>query len=522
MKKKFNIAGVCYPHLHYMMDNAQKMKEIMIMVEDGDYFIINRPRQFGKTTTLYLLGEALNELDAYMPIEMNFQGIDEQWHQSDQRFAQMFYSQLINILEYQQLDLKIFLEKEKKEIKDLGDLSKFITRLVHQSQKKLVLIIDEVDASSTYEAFINFLGMLRTKYLARHKAHHATFHSVVLAGVHDIKTLKHKIRSSRNNKYLSPWNIAADFKVRMSFIPSEIIPMLEAYCLAENIIMDTHQIAEKLYYYTAGYPFLISKLCKIITDDLIPYKKTTQKIWSLDDVETAVQLLLKEHNTNFDTLIKNLENNKDLYDLVYRIIIDGENIPSNPDEPIIYLGQLYGFFKSNGALKIHNRIYEQRIYNYMTAKTIVNFPKVENFAGHFLLDNNELDIKAVLIKFQQVMKEQFSLNTSNFLEEQGRLIFLSFLAPILNGQGYSFKEVQTSLEKRLDVIITYFQHQYIIELKRWYGTKYHEKGLDQLADYLNIHNLNKGYLIIFDTRKKRTWTKKSILHRGKDIFMIWV
>lgn len=30
---------------------------------------------------------------------------------------------------------------------------------------------------------------------------------------------------------------------------------------------------------------------------------------------------------------------------------------------------MYGIFKDNGLLKIHNRLYEQRIYNYLTAKT---------------------------------------------------------------------------------------------------------------------------------------------------------
>jgi hypothetical protein len=120
------------------------------------------------------------------------------------------------------------------------------------------------------------------------------------------------------------------------------------------------------------------------------------------------------------------------------------------------------------------------------------------------------------------MKEEHSLKTTDFLEEQGRLVFLSFLAPILNGHGYSFKEVQTSLEKRLDIIITFFQHRYIIELKRWYGKKYHEQGLDQLAAYLEIHGLSEGFLIIFDSRKKRTWAKKTVVHKGKKIFMVWV
>ena len=503
-----------------MMDVAQKMKDTRAMVEDGDYFIINRPRQYGKTTTLSLLAETLNQSEEYVPIEMNFQGIDEQWHQSDKAFAQLFLKQLQRVLKHSEPEAFAFLHPLTKEVKDMDTLSDAITDLVHQLHRKVVLLIDEVDASSNYDAFLSFLGMLRTKYLARRKPQHATFHSVVLAGVHDIKTLKHKIRTSKDSKYDSPWNIAADFKIRMSFIPSEIEPMLKEYAQAEEVTMDIPTIAERLYYYTSGYPFLVSKLCKIIAEDMLPNKDTAN--WNLADIEQAVLLLIKENNTNFDSLIKNLANNKELYDLVYRVLIEGENIPFNPHEPTVSLGRLYGLFKKNGRLKIHNRVYEQCIYNYMTAKTIVNVPSNDNYAGHFLLENNVLDMKAVLMQFQKIMQEQHSLKTRNFLEEQGRLVFLSYLAPILNGQGYSFKEVQTSLEKRLDVVVTYFQHRYIIELKRWYGPKAHQAGLDQLADYLTIHNVPVGYLIIFETRKNRSWSKQEIVHKGKRIFAIWV
>jgi len=50
MKKEFNVTGVCFPHLHYVVNNAHRIKEVMEMVERGNYFVINRPRQYGKTT----------------------------------------------------------------------------------------------------------------------------------------------------------------------------------------------------------------------------------------------------------------------------------------------------------------------------------------------------------------------------------------------------------------------------------------------------------------------------------------
>lgn len=49
-----------------------------------------------------------------------------------------------------------------------------------------------------------------------------TFKSVILAGVYDIKNLKHKLRNDDEHKYNSPWNIAADFNVDMSFSQKDI------------------------------------------------------------------------------------------------------------------------------------------------------------------------------------------------------------------------------------------------------------------------------------------------------------
>ncbi|MEZ4829334.1 MAG: hypothetical protein R3C61_24055 [Bacteroidia bacterium] len=55
-----------------------------------------------------------------------------------------------------------------------------------------------------------------------------------------------------------------------------------------------------------------------------------ERIWTLDDLEVAVLLLLRENNTLFDSLIKNLENHPGLYDLTYSIIVNGQVIPSTP------------------------------------------------------------------------------------------------------------------------------------------------------------------------------------------------
>ncbi|MDX2246438.1 MAG: AAA-like domain-containing protein, partial [Bacteroidia bacterium] len=356
MKKRFNITGTCYPDQHYMMDNRAKLADVLRMVEDGEYFIINRPRQYGKTTTLFALHRILAQKEEYLPIRLDFQGVDEKWHASDEAFARMFVRQIQDFLEFRSPDLHTFLESQKSEVTDMGGLSRLLTRLAHKTAQKLVLLIDEVDASSNYEPFLRFLGMLRNKYLDRFSPQNFTFHSVVLAGVHDIKSLKLKVRGDNEPQYNSPWNIATDFKVDMSFHPHEIAPMLEDYAQAEKVEIPVEIFSDKLYYYTAGYPFLVAKLCKTLAEDILP--KKTDRSWTLDDLETSVQLLLRENNTLFDSLIKNLENHSNLYDLTYSILVNGVRVPFDPHEPTISLGRLYGVFKENGTVKIHNRVYE--------------------------------------------------------------------------------------------------------------------------------------------------------------------
>ncbi|MEM8526614.1 MAG: AAA-like domain-containing protein [Bacteroidota bacterium] len=520
MMKEFNTTGTCYPEQHYMMDNSGKLAAILSLIERGKYFTINRPRQYGKTTSMFRLADQLRAMEAYMPINMSFQGIDEKWHESDANFAQMFVNQLKKKLKFVYFDLFKFLDEYEESMGDMDDLSLLITEFVHQVKKKIVLFIDEVDASSNYEPFLKFLAMLRTKYLARNQADEATFHSIVLAGVHDIKSLKFKLRNPEEADYSSPWNIAVDFEVRMSFNPQEIAPMLEEYSATEGVKMDVLTIAERLYYHTSGYPFLVSKLCKNIADKIYPKKEDST--WMVEDVDAAAQILLDESNTNFDSLFKNLENHTDLYEMVQRILVEGETVPFNRHNPVIHKAIIYGIFKRNGRIKIHNRIYEQLIYNYLASVNLTKIRPRHNYSHHFTTEDNGLDMKAALLRFQQFMKENYSEKSLDFLEREGRTIFLAFLTPILNGHGHSFKEVQVSLEKRLDIVVTYFQHRYIIELKKWYGEQAHQKGLLQLTNYLDIHGVDEGFLVVFDERKGKEWRTEEVTVEEKKVFGIWV
>ncbi len=138
------------------------------------------------------------------------------------------------------------------------------------------------------------------------------------------------------------------------------------------------------------------------------------------------------------------------------------------------------------------------------------------------LPNKELDIEKILINFQKFAKTQYSQKDEKFLEREWRVLLLAFIQPIISEKGYTFKEVQTSEEARLDIVITYFQHQYVVELKRWYGPAAHERGLQQLGKYLDKQHQQKGYLVIFEATKNKSWKQQQMQFEDKDIFAIWV
>ena len=520
MKKRFNVTGACFLDQHYVADTSAKFARIMEMIEMGDYFTINRPRQYGKTTMLFTLANALKQTGEYVVFRTSFEGVGDDAFLMEQNFCALFLDLLLSEAEtWGHTELATLLSEAIPDTISLRQLSKKITELAIKADKKLVLLIDEVDKSSNNQLFISFLGMLRDKYLLRQQS--PTFHAVVLTGIHDVKNLKLKLRPEDEKKFNSPWNIAADFKVDMNLQPTEIAPMLEEYGQDRGVVVDTLAVADRLFYYTSGYPFLVSKLCKIFDEELLAEK--TEKTWTTQDVDIAARQLIGETNTNFDELSKNLDNNPDLYQLTQSVAIEGEQYAFEPNDPVASLGIQYGIFADRKGLAIHNRIYQEVIVNKMSFRVQREHTRLINpYSTPYSLPDRQLDVQKVVLKFQEVMHAEYSPKERDFLERQGRLVFLAFLKPILNGHGYTFKEPQISEEKRLDVIITYYQHQYLIELKLWRGQQAHEAGLDQLADYLDRLGLNEGFLLIFDPRVNRDWKSEEVVHQGKRIFAVWV
>ena len=504
--RRFNVTGLCVPEEDYMVDISGKITQIRKLVDNRCYFTINRARQYGKTTTLACLEKALK--NDYLVILSSFQGIGDTAFDSEANFCQIFIELIKDAMEIANVSDECKMMWPDSNVTTFSGLSKHITKMCKPrhdgSSIKAVLMIDEVDKTSNNRVFLHFLEMLRQKFLDRKNRRDYTFHSVILAGVYDIKNIKLKMAGEgtynttqlEGKVYNSPWNIAVDFEVDMSFNPAEIATMLAEYESDHKSGMDIPAISSEIYNYTSGYPYLVSRICQRIDH-------TLNKNWTIDGVRDAVQVILSENNTLFDDMGKNLENNEDLRDYLHKMLFVGMENGFSYLNPVMNLGYMYGYLtkSENNKAIISNKIFEIIMYDYFLSKNATSMKPSTGVLQHDVVKDGRFDMELCLLKFADHYAEIWSGRDEGFIEREGRLLFLSYLKPLINGNGFYHVESQFADFRRMDLVVDYGREEFILELKLWRGDAAHEKAYEQLYGYIAKKGARDGYLLTFDFRK---------------------
>ncbi len=499
--KEFNTTGVCVPKKHYMVDISGKLEQIAALIDRGNYFTINRGRQYGKTTTFSRLEATLQ--DRYVVVRFSFEGVGDDAFGTDEDFVWMFVDKTARELKREGVAEAIWSkwigvsDGEGSRRRAFERLDHGITELCEALGKPVLLMIDEVDKNSDNQAFLNFLGMLRNKYLDAQEEKAATFHSVILASVYDIKNLKLKLRPDAERKYNSPWNIAVDFDVDMSFSAKEIATMLESYEEDAHTGMDIKAVSEKLRFYTGGYPFLVSWLCKWMDEK-------GGKAFTEDNVTVAVRELLRTTNTLFDDMLKKMDDHRDFEKMLRNMLLNGMEYSYVRTNPLVEMGVMFGIFTARGEkVAVSNIIFETCLYNHFLMQRTLERNDFTCEESQFMTGDGSLDMPQVLRKFQELMQTEYRKEDEAFYERQGGLLFLCFLKPIINGIGNYYVEPRTRNNRRMDIVVFYERQEYIVELKIWRREQYRQKGLAQLGEYMDSRKAKHGYLVSFNFNRNK-------------------
>ena len=514
MAKEFNTSVTCNPKRHYMVDVTAKMKVFEGLIDDGKYFTITRARQFGKSTSLNWIYNNLS--DRYLVIPASFEKYSEDSWNDDDSFCKYFCTKIIDacVRENDKSVISFWQDAKNTQKFDFDQLSQKITDFCQKCGRKVVLTIDEVDKASNNEVFVRFLGMLRNLYLDREKFSDETltFWSVILAGVYDVKNLKLKIRPEEEHQFNSPWNVAADYKLDMTFNPQEISTMLADYENDYHFGFNIKEISEEIYKYTSGYPVLVSAVCKAIDEQL-------DKDWTLDGVLKGVKTVLRDENFTLLKYIKrNMEQYPELKTFLRAVTLDRIYINYYALNTPVDLARMFAYIRpdKNSRAQIHNLIFQQVLYEYFIAENTLS--QLNSNTGVFIDKNGDLNMPLIINRFKDLMSKK--QNKEEFLEREGRFMFICFLKPIINGTGFYYSEPENDDGSRMDLVITYNRKEYVIELKIWHGTEYEISGRDQLSEYLTNRNLSEGYLVTFSFLKNKVAQEKPewIDYEGKRIY----
>lgn len=260
------------------------------------------------------LAEYLKE--DYIVLFMDFQEIGTEEFQSAAAFARAFGALVQKSVEFSGRKNN---GNHGFQGDSLRELFVWLSGICADADQPVVLMIDEADSASNNQVFIDFLALLRRYYIDRDNS--PIFYSVILTGVYDIKNLKLKLRPEENHSYNSPWNIAARFHMDMSFSAGQIVQMLQEYEADRQTGMDICAVADCIYAYTGGYPFLVSVVCKLL-DEEVPERQgfaDSVRVWSKEGILEAVRLLLNENLPLFDSMVKQLESYRELREMIQEI-----------------------------------------------------------------------------------------------------------------------------------------------------------------------------------------------------------
>ena len=267
--------------------------------------------------------------------------------------------------------------------------------------------------------------------------------------------------------------------------------------------------------YTNGYPFLVSRICQLI-DEEVRRHMGQREAWTAAGFDEAVKMLLAENNTLFESLTKNLNHLPDMEAAIRSILMEGTRLTWNGQQDAISVMQMYGLIRNeHNTVRIANRIFEMLLYNLFLSEEEMKknvFSREGDLSKSIFVKDGRLDVRMILEGFIRTYHQIFGPLEDRFPEKDGRELFLLYLKPIINGTGNYYIEAQTRDQKRTDVIIDYLGQQYIIEMKLWRGERYNAEGEKQISEYLDYFGLSVGYMLSFNfNRNKETGVRRVVI-----------
>jgi hypothetical protein len=502
MKKTFNIAGPCHPAEHYMLSAQERCEGLLELIEKKHYFVIHAGRQSGKTTLLLELTQRLNEQGDYYALYCSLesvQGITE----SEKGIPAILRVMKTQCKFHQHLSKYPFADQVNEA--DFNTvLREALTYFCQSLDKPLVIFFDEVDCLSN-GTMISFLRQLRDGYVNRYDI--PFVQSVALVGMRNIRDYKGKIREERETLgSASPFNIVSENLTLRNFNQEEI-KRLYAQHTEQTGQLFPPQFIDTVYDNTQGQPWLVNAIANEIVVKML--NNEFSHLIQLEQIDKAIQTIIKRRDTHIDSLMERLTEAR-VQRILEPVILGESNGYSVLDDDYQYVLDLGLLREVSGHILPANSIYADVIIRTLNSQSQMAM-KDKGFPleAPAYIKENGLDMKQLLSDFQAFWRKNSEIwvNKYQYQEAAPHLILQAFLQRVINSGGQISREMASG-KGRLDLCLHYQDGHYPIELKLRYSDQTYSEGIKQLSDYMDQLDLNEGWLIVFDRRKRPSWKKK--------------
>ncbi|NEP00717.1 MAG: AAA family ATPase [Symploca sp. SIO2E9] len=331
-------------------------------LKHGEFCYILNPRQMGKSSLMVRMINHLNHEGFNCgAIDLTRIGSEnvtpEQWYKG--LAVELWRS--FNLL--RKIKLKTWWQ-EQADISPLQRLSQFIEEVLlvevapkdDNFPKKLVIFIDEIDSVLSLNFPVNdFFALIRSCYNQRSinpEYRNLTFALFGVATPSDLIT----------DYQRTPFNISQAIQLE-GFKEHEAQPLLQGL---SDKVSNPQTVLKEVLAWTSGQPFLTQKLCQFIRNasSAIPTNRETEWIDNLVRTKVIENWESQDEPEHLRTIRNRLLKSKQSVQLleIYREIVEqGEVVAvDSPQEKELLLSGLV--VKQQGALRVHNRIYES-IFN---------------------------------------------------------------------------------------------------------------------------------------------------------------
>jgi len=504
----FNTAGPVDPEIHYCIPPLERLdlSEIMLLIQQHKYFVLHAPRQVGKTSYLLALTEHLNHTGDYRAVYVNVE--QAQSARGDVEAA------MPAILDAVASGAEIYAQDAfprtiwRPLLTDVGPhgaLRALLERWAQQSNKPLVLMIDEID-SLVSDTLIAVLRQLRSGYAQRPAAFPQ---SVILCGVRDVRD--YRIHTSDGKEIItggSAFNIKAR-SLRMGDFDEEEVYRLYAQHTAETGQVFEPEALATAWQLTLGQPWLVNALAEEACFEITEGRDRSQPI-TRALIEEAKENLILRQETHLDQLTDKLREPR-VRRVIEAVLVGGQLPTEVSDDDIQYVTDL-GLIRRKPNVAIANPIYQEVVPRAL-AITAQDF--IPQQAAWYVQPDGRLDMEKLLSAFQQFFRENSEawLERFDYKEAGPQLLMQAFLQRIVNGGGFIGREYALG-RKRTDLLVRWRipggEQRVAIELKVSQGDveRTIAAGVPQTWEYMDKCGAEAGHLVIFDRTPGKVWGEK--------------